>query len=73
MGDRVAMIVGYAVMWLSVAALLTAVAGILFQQVWARVIRPAHLMADYQEWRRAKASGAWQWPRIVSRKETTND
>lgn len=66
MGDRIAMIVGYGIMWLSASAIVTLAAGVLMQQVWVRVIRPAHLMADYQEWRRAKASGAWQWPRIVT-------
>lgn len=69
MSDRIAMLIGYGVMWLSAGAILTAMLGVLMHQVWARVILPVYLLAEYHEWRRAKASGAWQWPRIVSRKD----
>lgn len=67
--DRIALLIGYAIMWLLAGAVVTAALAALMRQVWLHVIRPAHLLADYQEWRMAKARGLWRWPEITSKWE----
>lgn len=62
----IALVIGYGVMSLGALMILAFIAAILLRLVWTYVVRPVHLMADYQEWRRAKSSGAWRWPRVTS-------
>ena len=64
--NRVALITGYAVMGMGGLIVIAFISAVIMRLFWIHVVRPAHLMADYQEWRRAKASGAWRWPRVTS-------
>ena len=68
--DVVALWIGRVVMALFAWSVVAGLAAVIIRETWVHVIRPVHLLADYQEWRRAKASGAWQWPRVTERPTT---
>jgi hypothetical protein len=69
MSDLIALWIGRGVMGLAGLAVLTFLGWLALQFAWAAVIRPAVQLADFHQWRRAKANGSWQEPRILSRAE----